>query len=82
MRFGSGSLHKAPLGRKKTGSNPTNRAKGSVKCSLLPDARGIPVGLVLDEANRHDMKLLASTLASFPPATEAARATHRATGSE
>lgn len=47
----------------KTGPNPTDRAKRS----LLTEARGIPVGLVLDGANRHDVKLVDSTLASLPP---------------
>ena len=62
-----GSLHKAPLDGKKTGPNATDRAKGGVKRSLLTEARGIPVGLVLDGANRHDVKLVDSTLASLPP---------------
>ena len=39
-----GSLHKAPLGGKKTGFNPTDCGKGGVKLSLLTEARGIPVG--------------------------------------
>ena len=77
-----GSLHKAPLGGKKTGPNPTDRAKGGVKRSLLTEARGIPVGLVLDGANRHDVKLVDSTLASLPPAAEAARDAHRVAGGE
>ena len=75
-----GSLHKAPLGRKKTGPNPTDRGKGGVKRSLLTEARGIPVGLVLDGTNRHDIKLTESTLSSFPPAAEAARQVHLASG--
>ena len=77
-----GSLHKAPLGGKKTGPNPTDRAKGGVKRSLLTAARSIPVGLMLDGTNRHDVKLLNSTLASLPPAVEAARDAHQATGGE
>ncbi|WP_409025055.1 IS5 family transposase [Hymenobacter sp.] len=75
-----GSLHKAPLAGKKTGPNPTDRAKGGVKRSLLTEARGIPVGLVLAGANRHDVKLVGSTLASVPPVAEAARRAHRAEG--
>lgn len=67
---------------KKTGANPTDRGKGGVKRSLLTEARGIPVGLVLDGANRHDMKLTESTLASLPPAAEAARDAHRTGGHE
>jgi putative transposase len=46
----------------------------------LTEARGIPVGLVLEGANRHDMKLTESTLRSLPPVAEAARDAHRAAG--
>ncbi|GAA4005441.1 hypothetical protein GCM10022408_16490 [Hymenobacter fastidiosus] len=67
---------------KKTGPNPTDRGKGGVKRSLLTEARGIPVGLVLEGANRHDMKLTESTLTSLPPAAEAARQAHLAGGGE
>ena len=49
---------------------------------MLTEARGMPVGLVLDGANRHDVKLVESTLASLPPAAEAARQAHRADGGE
>ena len=77
-----GSLYKAPLGGKKTGPNPTDRAKGGVKRSLLNEARGIPVGLVLERGNRNDMKLTQSTLSSLQPAAEAARQAHLAAGGE
>ena len=40
------------------------------------------MGLVLDGANRHDVKVVDSTLASLPPAAEAARDAHRAAGGE
>lgn len=70
-----GSLHKAPLGGKKTGHNPTDRGKGGVKRSLQVEGQGIPIGVVLDGANRHDMKLTDSTLASQPPAVAAVRQT-------
>ena len=40
------------------------------------------MGLVLDGANRHDMKLTESTLRSLPPAAEAARDAHRAAGQD
>ena len=65
---------------KKTGPTPTDRGKGGVKRRLLIEARGIPVGLVLDGANRHDMKRMESTLASLPPAAEAARQAHLTSG--
>ena len=64
----------------KTGPTPTDRGKGGVKRRLLTEAWGIPVGLVLDGANRHDMKLMESTLASLPPAAEAARQAHLTSG--
>ena len=40
------------------------------------------MGLVLDGANRHDVKLVDSTLAGLPPVAEAARDVHRAAGGE
>ena len=46
----------------KTGQKPTDRAKSGVKRSVLTDAEGIPLGLAVDGANRHDMKLAEATL--------------------
>ena len=48
------------------GKHPTDRAKQGVKRSLLTDAEGIPIGLAVDGANRHDMKLFRQTLESIP----------------
>jgi len=50
----------------KTGSNPTDRGKDGVKRSLLCEGAGIPVGLAVDGANRHDMKLTRETIESIP----------------
>lgn len=50
------------MGEKSTGPNPTDRRKSGTKRSLLVEANGIPVGLVVDGANRHDMKLTKPTL--------------------
>lgn len=47
---------------KKTGRNPTDRGKLGVKRSVLTDARGVPLAVVIDGANVHDQKLLAATL--------------------
>ncbi|MBI5332158.1 MAG: transposase [Candidatus Aenigmarchaeota archaeon] len=47
---------------KKIGKNPTDRAKIGVKRSLLTDAKGIPLSVAIDGANRHDMKLARPTL--------------------
>jgi transposase len=54
------------LGGKKTGKNPTDRGKRGVKRSLLVDAKGVPVGLAVDGANRNDMKLVEATVQSIP----------------
>ena len=67
---------------KKTGPSPTDRGNGGVKRRRLTEARGIPVGLVPDGANRHNVKVADSPLASLPPAAEAARDAHRAAGGE
>jgi len=53
------------LGEKSTGPNPTDRRKTGTKRSLLVEAHGIPVGLVVAGANRHDMKLTKPTLESI-----------------
>jgi putative transposase len=53
------------LGGKKTGPNPTDRATGGVKRSLVTEGHGIPIGLAVEGANRHDMKLVRSTLDSL-----------------
>lgn len=59
-----GSTVKAPFAQAAVGPAPTDRGKQGSKRSLLCDRRGIPLGLVIEEANRHDMKLLAATLDS------------------
>ena len=61
-----GAMTKSPLGGVETGPNPTDRGKRGVKRSLLTEAQGIPVGLAVAGANRHDMKLLRATVDSLP----------------
>jgi putative transposase len=50
---------------KKTGPNPTDRAKCGVKRSLLTERQGVPVGLGVAGANRPDMKLVKDTVQSL-----------------
>lgn len=57
-----GAMTKAPFGSAATGANPTDRGKRGVKRSLLTDGTGIPLAIVVDGANRHDVKLLVATL--------------------
>ena len=57
-----GAMTKAPFGHAATGANPTDRGKQGTKRSLLTDGAGIPLALIVDGANRHDVKLLIATL--------------------
>lgn len=51
----------SPGGGLGTGPNPTDRGKLGHKWSILTDRHGIPIGWVLDGANRNDSALLAPT---------------------
>jgi len=57
-----GSLHKAPCGGQGTGPNPTDRGKIGWKWSVATDTVGVPIGWVIDGANRNDSVLLEPTL--------------------
>ena len=58
-----GAMGKARLGGL-IGRNPTGRGKRGVKRSLLVEADGGPLTIVIAGANVHDTKLLAATLAA------------------
>jgi transposase len=60
-----GAMTKAPLGGEKTGPNPTDRGKSGVKRSVLTEGHGVPIGVVVEGANRHDMKLVQPTIESL-----------------
>ena len=51
---------------KKTGPNPTDRAKKGTKRSLLTEGNGLPIGLSVCGANTHDKCLVAETLEQMP----------------
>jgi len=57
-----GVMTKAPFGGAATGANPTDRGKRGTKRSQLSDGRGMPLAVVVDGANRTDMKLAEATL--------------------
>ena len=57
-----GSLHKAPYGGEGTGPNPCDRAKLGWKWSVACERHGIPIGWVIDGANRNDVRMLEPTL--------------------
>jgi putative transposase len=48
------------------GKNPTDRGKIGTKRRLLTDGGGVPVGLAVDSANRHDFKMARETIESIP----------------
>ena len=61
-----GVITKAPLGGKSTGANPTDRSKSGNKRSIVVvDGKGVPLGITVDAANRHDMKMTKTTLQSI-----------------
>lgn len=51
---------------KKTGPNPTDRAKSGTKRSLLVEGKGVPIGVTVSGANTHDKRLVEKTLESMP----------------
>ena len=53
------------MGEKCTGANPTDRAKSGTKRSMVVDGKGVPLGITVDAANRHDMKMTKTTLQSI-----------------
>ena len=53
-------LQKHLLGKKAQDQIPQTDAKSGTKRSILVDGKGIPLGVCVDGANRHDMKLYQS----------------------
>ena len=48
------------------GKHPTDRGKLGTKRSVLTDGGGVPVGLAVEGANRHDFKMVRETIESIP----------------
>ncbi len=61
-----GAMIKAPLGGERVGRDPTDRGELGRKRSLPTEANGIPVGLAVEGANRHDKEVAEATLESIP----------------
>ena len=61
-----GCMTKAPLGGEATGKNPTDRGKLGTKRHLLTEADGLPIGLVVTGANRHDKTQVEAVFESMP----------------
>ena len=60
-----GAMTKAPLGGAKDRAQSHRPGQGGVKRSLLTEGHGVPLGLVVAGANRHDMKLVRATIESM-----------------
>lgn len=58
-----GCIVKAPCGGEAAGRSPVDRGNQGTKRSLLVDGNGIPLGVVVSSANRHDSPLWRPTLA-------------------
>ena len=67
-------------GKKAQDQIPQTRAKSGTKRSILVDGKGVPLGVCVDGANRHDMKLTKATLQSIviyrPDPTIRSKAAH------
>jgi putative transposase len=61
-----GAMTKAPLGGKKVGTHPTDRGQIGTKRSVLTDGGGVPIGLAVEGANRHDCTMVHETRTSIP----------------
>lgn len=57
-----GCIVKAPCGGEAAGRSPVDRGKQGTKRSILVDGQGIPLGVVVAGANRHDSPLLEPTI--------------------
>lgn len=63
-------ITKAPCGGEMAGRSPVDRGKGGIARSMVVDACGIPLGIVIAPANRHDSPLLADTPNTLQPLGE------------
>jgi transposase len=54
-------------GGRKTGPNPTDRARPGSKHHILVDANGVPVSAILTGANRNDVTQLLPLVDAIPP---------------
>jgi transposase len=48
------------------GKNPTDRGKLGAKRRVLTEGGGVPIGLAVEGANRHDVKMVRETIESIP----------------
>ena len=58
------SIIKSPLGGDLTGPSPVHRGRLGCKRRLFKDSTGLPIAIDLAGANRHDSKVVETTLAA------------------
>lgn len=61
-----GCMTKSPLGGSATGANPTDRGKQGTKRHILTESQGLPIGLVVTGANRHDKTQVQNVWETMP----------------
>ena len=54
-------------GGRKTGPNPTDRARSGSRHHILADANGVPISAILSGANRNDVTQLLPLVDAIPP---------------
>ena len=60
-----GVITKPPLGGKMYRCQSHRQSKYGTKRSMVVDGKGVPLGITVDAANRHDMKMTRATLQSI-----------------
>ena len=55
-------LQEHHLGERSTRLNPTDRNKSGTRRNILVDGKGVPIGVSVDGAKRHDMQMSKATL--------------------
>jgi len=61
-----GAITNAPLGGKNVGKHPTDRGQIGTKRRVFTDGGGVPLGLAVEGANRHDFKMVEETISRLP----------------
>src|SRR5438128_22609 len=60
-----GAMTKAPLGWEKPGPIPLTVARAGRNAACEPFGHGVPIGLTIEGAQRHDLKLVRLTIESI-----------------
>ena len=61
-----GAMTTAPVGGEKVGKHPTERGKIGAKRRVLTEGGGVPIGLAVEGAHRHDFTMVRETIERIP----------------